>query len=111
MVRLEVSDGSAQFYEGDKGSERMVRKEYNCDTTEYFVGNKTFETLVSSTSKKRKLVNRTCSICFEDKMPTLTFIVPCGHTLCSACADKLKSYTVACPECRASAIKFVRAYL
>lgn len=38
-----------------------------------------------------------CMLCLEN--PIEMFGIPCGHTMCTACSGKLKSFT--CPFCRA----------
>lgn len=39
-----------------------------------------------------------CMLCLEN--PIESFGIPCGHTMCTSCQQKLKSFT--CPFCRAN---------
>ena len=52
---------------------------------------------------------RECSICCDGEISAA--LVPCGHTYCFTCADRLRGTKKACPVCRKAISQVQRLYL
>jgi len=53
--------------------------------------------------------NLECSICFKDKIPTLSLLLPCCHTLCGTCATGRQN--TKCPQCHVMTCDVTRVFL
>ena len=111
VVRVEFQNGIVLYFEGDMGHERMVRTEFPNGHVLFFEGDKGHERKVRasvSTSTTDHDAYK-CAVCLENKMPTLTLLLPCCHTLCGDCAAEYENQK--CPHCRMMACGKTRVFV
>ena len=46
------------------------------------------------------IVDLSCNICYEIKMPSNFKILRCNHKLCNSCYEKWSNINISCPYCR-----------
>ena len=101
MVRAAFADGQVHHFEGESGAGRMVRAEIPDGRVHHYEGERGAERVVRTDASTDASTDATpaylCSVCMEDKLPTLTMLLPCTHTLCAQCAVTIER----CPMCRA----------
>ena len=101
-VRVQWPDGNMAFYEGEQGAERMVRVASDGERLMHPASfTSCINAALSDTAPQSDLP--TCSVCFEPKTPNMAVLMPCLHTFCVDCADRVvggASRDKRCPECR-----------